>query len=166
MSPSTTHPAASIEEIVVDPDDVIEMMRRNDRDEHEQRTHSLRVSPPFEAIAEAKPHVSDDHARYPDEMDPTPIHLNARALLAGHAERQIPGPAQYPSRHDSRARFEEEADDDAEWEGWWGVEIDLWEEQVHDQLVDEVEFTSRAPEVESTTVSVRYAETTDEEGGR
>lgn len=170
------HPAADVETIVVDPDDIVEMMRRNDRDRNENRSHSLRITPPFEGELRATHHVSQQGEYYPPETDPKPIHLDEAEFLGGHSKDRggIPGECRFPSRNDSKARFRDEygykADDgayrelteeeQAEWDEWWAAELAVWEETVRDSLVEEVVLAELygIGDNRQTTVQIRYEE--------
>lgn len=172
------HPTADLETIVVEVDDVIETMRRNKRDEREQRSHVLRVSPSFEGERKATPHVSETHTYYPPEMDPKPIHLSPAALLLGHdAGAHHPDYRDewtYPDMTEERALFRNERDineDDRplsdeledEWDEWWTTVVEMWEDRVRHALkhTDELMLTSQHPEIGNTTVAVRVEESED-----
>jgi hypothetical protein len=170
------HPLDSVETIVVDPDDVVETMRRNERDETEQRDHVLRVSPPFEGVKKAKTHITEPHTFYPSEMDPKPVHFVSEVFLVGHgAGSRHPDWRNgwgHPNRHDERAQFRDEFDyrgehgenrpltdeEKQEWDEWWENVIEMWEDRVRHALknTDEITLTSQYPNVEDTTVAVEW----------
>jgi hypothetical protein len=175
------HPAADLETIVVGPDDIVEAMRRNKRDETEQRSHVLRVSPALEGEQRATLHVSEANTHYPPELDPKPIHIGPAAFLVGHDagsrhpdyrnEWSYPDHTAelglfrdefdtYDDHGDTRPLTEEEKD---EWNEWWSTAIEMWEDRVRHALkqTDELTLTSQHPDVEETTVAVRF-ETDDE----
>lgn len=183
MTPNTTtmteheqtHPAAHLETIVVDPDDVITMMERNERDKDQQRSHVLRVTPPLIGRREASLHVSDDHTFYPSDMDPKPLHLGATAFLAGHIHPQhpeFPDECRYPNRHDSRGRFYEYHDllnenggrpseltneQEELWEEWWDTELNHWEQAVRANLKETITLEQQTLDgTVRTTVDVQY----------
>lgn len=175
--PNDEHPAMGIETIGVDPDDIMEMMRRNERDRDEQRSHCLRINPPFEGAVEATLHVSQDHTFYPSDMDPKPIHLGEALFIGGHSmdRSRIPTSCRYPDRNDSMVRFREEFDvygengdtrpftddEEAEWDKWWNQELEFWEGEVRNELVDEATLTFNetvAYGTIKTTVNIRYDE--------
>ncbi|SEO72388.1 hypothetical protein SAMN05216388_1017111 [Halorientalis persicus] len=160
------HPAADLETIVVDPEAVVETMRRTKRDETEQRSHVLRVSPPFEGEQTATTHVSEDHAHYPPEMDPKPLHIGAVAFLVGHDEGsrhpKFRNEWSYPDISEVRSIYrddvpEDEQDDEA-WDEWWDTAVEMWEGRVRHALqkTDEITLTSQHPDIEATTVAVRF----------
>lgn len=160
---TTEHPAAGVETIVVNPDDVIETMRRNARDSEEQRTHSLRINPPFKGEVRATPHVTQDGNYYPPETSPKPIHLGSVAFLAGRNNQsrlsRISDEAFYPIRNDSRARFRDEYgaynehgepreltdEEESEWGEWRETELEVWESAVRRELCDEIVLEAMAP---------------------
>jgi hypothetical protein len=131
--------AEQIETIVVDADDIVETIRRNARDRDEQRKHVLRVSPPFEGRKRAKPHVSDDHAHYPSEMNPKPIHIWADAFHDtefGYPETwEVHEAAMEQDGVDNIADVSDETLEEC-----WDVHIEVWESEVRASLVDEVTF--------------------------
>jgi len=172
-----THDAESINTIVVDADDVLEAMRRNKRDENEQRNHVLRVSPPFDGTHTATLHVSETHSRYPSEMDPTPIHLSPEAFLTGSTEPQarieLSSIHEYPDYSEQFAEFKRQTVGLDEWERlsdderesyredfeneWLAVHLDEWEGHVRHALdtLDELTITNQHPDIDDTTVSVQ-----------
>lgn len=165
------HPASNLDTIVVDPDDIIEMMRRNRRDDDKRRSHSLRISPPFEGEIQAKPHVTEEGNYYPPEMDPTPIHLGDSTFLAGHSHPshpEFPDEARYPVMNESRSLFRSEFEIEGEfteaqeeqWEEWWSTELDFWEENVRENLHETTTLKQvRGDPSPSTTVNIRYENT-------
>jgi hypothetical protein len=146
--------------IIVDPDDILEAMRRNARDEFEQRSHAIRLHPPFGDRVRGSIHMSQDGNYYPPEMDPKPIHVSPNTFATGRADNPLPYEACFPIRNDSRARFREEfgadpEDEPDEWEEWWGAELEVWEGGVRRRLKDEIEVLV-GPESQGVAVSVEY----------
>ena len=177
MSPDQSdngHRAADLETIVVDPEDVIEMMRRNARDESRQCNHSLRITPPFDGEVRAKHHTSQQGNRYPPEISVKPIHLGASVFLAGHTNYHYPAfpeSCRYPNRQEERARFRDQfgyknddgsyrqltGDEEQEWEEWWSNVIEVWENSVRANLKEEVIFGDIVGgETVKTRVGIRY----------
>lgn len=172
----TEHPAADVETIVVDPEDIIEMMRRNARDRDEQRGHSLRISPPFDGELRATPHVTQKDKYYPVDLSQKPIHLGASVFLAGHSHFRhpdFPEVCRYPDRHTQRSRFRDELgytrddgsyreltdEEEAEWEEWWDTVLEVWREEVRANLKNEATLESRTVDgMLETTVEIRYEE--------
>lgn len=175
------HQASDLETIVVDADDVIEAMRRNWRDEDEQRSHVLRISTPLEGTKEASLHVDEAHTWYPPEMFETPIHIGPTAFVVGHDQgSRHPdwrNEWSFPSMAEERSLFRDEFDardengenrpltDDEqdEWDEWWDTVVEMWEDRVRHALdaVDEITLTDLAADGTRvrTTVDV---EITDE----
>jgi len=169
------HPAADVETIIVDPDDVVEAMRRNKRDRDEQRSHVLRVSSPFKGEKTATPHVSEAHTYYPPELSQKPLHIGPEAFIVGHtAGSRHPGwfdEWSHPSIHRERSLFRDEFnahdkcganraltdEEEDEWEEWWDTAVEMWEDRVRLQVknTEELTLTSQHPDTEDTTVSVR-----------
>lgn len=169
------HRATDLETIVVDPDDVIAAMRRNERDQNESRSHVLRVSPPFEGEQQATPHVDEDHTRYPSDIT-RPLHLSPGSLVVGHAagtrHPDWRNEWSYPNLHEERSLFRDEFDahgsdgdnraltddEQAEWDEWWETAVEMWEDSVRHALkqTDELTLTSQHPDVAAATVAVRF----------
>jgi hypothetical protein len=182
---SREHPADGIETILVDPNDVIEAMQRNNRDENEQQSHNLRVSPPFEGEKTAILHVSQEGNYYPPEMSYKPIHLPPAAVVVGHmhgsARPEWESHLNFPNRSEARSRFRDENDlyDDetgeqvpiaghdereAEWEEWWDVTVETWESHVRQalQTTDEIVLPAGHPDGSAITVDIRLEADDDE----
>ena len=173
---TTDHPAADLDTVVVNPDDVVEAMRRNKRDEDEQRSHDLRVTPPLEEEKKATPHVSEAHTYYPPELSQKPLHISPEAFIVGHwAGSHHPDFRNewcYPDYGTEQHRFRDEIDawdddgtvrpltDDEEddWDEWWNTVVEMWENRVRNALkkTEELTFTSQYPDVEGTIVAVRF----------
>lgn len=174
----SNHSAENIETIVVDPDDIVEMMCRNDRDRNKKRWHCMRITPPFEATMCATPHVDREGNYYKKEMDPKPIHLGAEVFVIGENDEQLPSKYQYPSESESKARFREEfgyydtdgsirdltASEFKKWGEWWLTVREVWEDRFRGDLVNEATITwpeysgSNRFEINAT---IEYEETND-----
>jgi hypothetical protein len=172
---NSDHPAADVETIVVDLDDVVEAMRRNKRDEGEQRSHDFRVSPPFEGEKKAKPNVSEAHTYYPPELSQKPLHIGPEAFIvgdgAGSRHPDFRNEFRYPDYGTEQHRFRDEIDawdddgtvrpltdeEEDDWDEWWATVVEMWEARVSLQVkkTEELTLTSQHPDVEGTTVSVR-----------
>lgn len=174
--PTDEHPAANIETLVADPDDIVEAMRRNNRDRDEQRTHVLRISPEFEGEKKATPHVSEAHTHYPPELSQKPLHIGPEAFIVGHgAGSRLPdwrNEWNHPDHIEERALFRDEFDaytedgdtrpltdeEEDEWDEWLETALEMWEDRVRHALknTEELTFTSQHPDVDDTTVGVRF----------
>ncbi|QCW05283.1 hypothetical protein [Natrinema pallidum] len=165
------HPAADLETIVVDPEDVLEMFRRNNRDATEQRSHVLRVTPPLKGEQKASLYVSDDHAYYPADVDPAPIHIGAATLFEGRPDNQLDPALAHPDYDVQRSQFrdefehwqnddsiEEGEDMEGEWDEWWNTAVEVWESNVRNAMQEprEIELGATFPESPTTTVTVRF----------
>jgi len=170
------HRAENIDTIVVDPDDVVKVMERNKRDETEQHTHVLRVTPPFAGEHSANPHVSQDGKFYPEDVDAKPIHFTPENFLVGHsAGKRHPDFRSewcHPDISEQRSLFRDEFDargdnaenrpltdeEETEWEEWWETSLEMWEGRVRRALknTNEITLISQNPEVGNTTVEVRF----------
>ena len=152
------HPAADLDTIVVDPEDVLEMQRRNHRDANENRSHVLRVTPPLKGERKASLHVSEDYTFYPPDMSVEPLHIGERTLFAGGPDRQMDPALKYPDVEVDRQEFESHAEDDVEWEEWREVSLDVWESNVRNAMEGsrEIELGAFVPEIEGTTITVCF----------
>lgn len=181
-----SHRLQAVEEIVVDPDEVIDAMRQNNRDQAEQRTHVFRITPPFNGDHRAEPYVSHDYRHYPPEMAVTPIHFMPAVFVIGHsAGSRHPEWESYlshPNENVSKSRFREHygfydghgepepieghADREGLWTEWWTNEEEMWESEVRHALkqTDEIVFEPTYPNFDAgpTTVDLRL-EATDED---
>ena len=134
--------------VIIDKEDAIEMMRRNARDEDEQQSHVLRITPPFEGEKKASLHVAEDGTRYPDEMNPTPIHLGAHDLFSGADLPSVTPARDYPTRGVEKTKccahygvdYPSELDDE-QWNEWWDAAIEEWERPYRKEMDDPVEIT-------------------------
>jgi len=170
---SHRNPAADLDTIVVDPDDVIEAMRRNDRDRDEQRSHVLRVTPPLEGEQTATPYVDEAHAHYP-QLSQKPLHLTPEAFIvgdgAGNRHPDWCNEWSYPHYGQEQHRFRDEIDawddgevrpltdeEEDEWEEWWGTVVEMWEDCIRHALKNtkELMLTGLHPDTDDTTVAVR-----------
>jgi hypothetical protein len=171
----SNHPAAGIETIVVNADDVVAAMKRNDRDSDQQRSHVLRLSPQFDGTVRAKPHVSEDGHYYPPEVDPTPIHLSPESMIIGHdagsRHPEFGDYLKYPSYRAERSNYRQEYDlydeagepeefseeDEDEWDEWWNTAVQVWEEEVRHklQVTESITLTHRDPNIDDATVELR-----------
>ncbi|AGB38668.1 hypothetical protein [Natronococcus occultus] len=140
--PSVDHPAAEIQVVVVDPDDVVEAFERNYAEENFRRTHVLRLVPPFEEEQRAEPYVEDGPKRYPPDRDPEPIHLDPATFVRNEAgvhpnETHLTVPTREQARsaaHDDHGEDASEALVDEYHE----EALEEWERRVRNSLVDAV----------------------------
>jgi len=167
------HPAADLETVVVNADDVVEAMRRAARDRDEQLSHVLRVSPPLQGEQTATPHVSEAHTYYPPELSQKPIHIGPATFLVGHSpgvrHPDYRAEWSYPDISEERALFRDEfdiAEEDRpisdeleeEWEEWWNTVVEIWEGRVRHALknTDEITLGDHLPDTDDTIVAVKF----------
>jgi hypothetical protein len=167
------HPLADVEAIRASPEDILETMRRNRRDELENRTHVLRITPPFNGTHEAKTFVSEDGNLYPPDMDPRPIHIMPRAFLTGDCEKPLPPEFRMPRVSEVRSMFKDDTDapydietwDEQthdEFEAYYDEHESIWEDHVRKSLQDSILFRMRVPDTSSElAASVYVSETVD-----
>jgi hypothetical protein len=181
---SDSHYAYDLGSIVVDPDDVIETMKRNYRDRDEQRTHVLRVSPPFAGQKRAHMHVSQAHTRYPAKVT-KPIHISAEAVVIGHSagSRHSDFERHYyhPDISEARSEFRDQhnlyddqsgeclpiaghSEREDDWEGWWELWVNTWESDVRHALktTREIVLANSSPRGANVTVPIIFEENSDE----
>lgn len=164
------HKAEELEAIIVNPDDVIEMMRRNKRDEDEQRSHVLRVTPPLKGERVASPYVHQEGNYYPPEMPVEPIHINATLLFEGRIDAQLDDMLRHPSWDEVRGLFRDEhgieygesidGEDEDEFDEWWDTAVEVWEDEVRAAMRDSatIQLGGYSAEEPETTVEVRFEE--------
>jgi len=135
------HPAADIDAVVVDPDDVIETFERDHEDESRLNTHVLRLVPPFDGEVRAEPYLEDGPKRYPPDRDPEPLHLPAGTFVEND-EGPHPGETHLtiPTTADAReaATAEHDDPDDGTVETYHKRLFEGWEANVRDALVDRI----------------------------
>jgi len=145
-----------IETVVVSADDIVAAIQRNARDRDEQRSHVLRISPPFGAEVSASIHVSEDYTYYPPEMDPTPIHLNPDQFHDaefGYPEQwEVHEAAKEVDGVDDIADVSDETLDEC-----WDVQCEVWESEVRHSLKDEIDLNEDR-HCSSHVVAVEYEE--------
>jgi hypothetical protein len=134
-------PADQIETLVVDPDDLVEVLRRNARDRDEWRTHELR-DPPFGERERATPYVSDDHAHYPPDAGTTPLHIHPDLLhdadLTFPESWEIHEAAKEVDGVDALEAVTDETLDET-----WETHIEVWEGEVRSSLRDRADLNAR-----------------------
>lgn len=146
MTQNTTNaPEAQIETIVVDPDDIVDALRFNDKSRGYtgRRRAVIRLHPPFEAEQQASIHYHQSGHYYPPEMHPKPIHLRPEVFLNDDA-RPLPdrGTVRADARDDleARGKLDDMTDDEIEAyrDEWVETAFDVWENDVRYDLVDEL----------------------------
>lgn len=147
-------PEKQIKTVVVSADDVVSAIQRNARDRDEQRSHVLRITPPFGTEVRAALHVTEDYTYYPPEMDPEPIHLNPDQFH----DAEFGYPEQWEV-HEA-AKEVDGVDDigevsDETLHECWEVQREVWESNLRATLKKEIDLNEYR-HGESHTVAVEY----------
>lgn len=136
------HPAAEIETVVVDPDAVVELMRRNYREDDPLTSHVFRLVPPFDEEVRAEPYAQDGPKRYPPDQDPEPLHLDPATFVRNDAgvhpnETHLTVPTMDEA---AAAAREDHGEDVAEStvEEYHETLLEEWEQDVRDALIPRV----------------------------
>jgi len=153
------HPAADIDSVVADPDDIVRTFERNAASESRLETHVLRLVPPFDGDVRAEPYVEDGPKRYPPDRTPEPIHLTPGTFVENE-DGPHPGKTHLtiPTPEDAR-RVAEERDgtvDDATVETHHERLLDEWSSEVRDSLTDRVRIVFDPPTGNEVWTDARY----------
>ena len=153
------HPAADIDSVVADPDDIVRTFERNADSESRLKTHVLRLVPPFDGDVRAEPYVEDGPKRYPPDRTPEPIHLTPGTFVENE-DGPHPGKTHLtiPTSEDAR-RVAEERDgtvDDATVETHHERLLDEWSSEVRDSLTDRVRIVFDPPTGNEVWTDARY----------
>lgn len=129
------HPAAGIETVVADPEDIIETFTRNAGEESRRNTHVLRIVPPFGDEVQAEPYLEEGPKRYPPDADPEPLHLSPGTFVENEegphpGETHLSVPTLAEARDAARAEHGGDVDESTA-------------EAVHQRLTDEWEAAVR-----------------------
>ena len=154
------HPAADIETVVVDPDDVVEAFVRNRDEESPLRTHVLRLTPPFEEEVRAEPYVQDGPKRYPPDRDPEPIHLEPGTFVRNEGgDHPNETHLSVPTATDARERAREDHGDDVDDDlvaAYLEDAREEWETRVRDSLVSPIRIHFEHQTGEEIWTDARY----------
>lgn len=148
-------PRNIIDTVVVDPDDIIEALRYNGRPGgyQNQRSAVLRITPPFEAEAEASIFYDERGNYYPPEMNTHPIHIDPQVFIGENTVNQ-------PLRYAEKERAEEELDDPTQEdiEEYIEFAFEVWEDDVRSSLLKETDINdSKRRQWEEHVVTVKYS---------
>lgn len=160
---ATDHPAADIETVVVDPEDVIEAFRRNHAEEGPLRTHVLRLTPPFEEAVRAETYVQEGPKRYPPDREPEPLHLDPATFVRNEAgdhpnETHITVPARTQAREAAREDHGDDVDETTVDE-YHGRALEEWERRVRDSFVPTIRIYFEPATGDEIWTSARYEAT-------
>lgn len=146
--------------LVVNPDDIVDAMKRNARDAETRRSHLLRFNRPLEGRVEASIHVHEEGNYWPNP-EKAPLTLAPEQFLAGDAADETAHPEQWEV-HEAAKEVDgvddlEDVSDEAIDE-CWDVHLEVWESAVRHHLKDEVDINEfeHGPNVESRVVAVEY----------
>ncbi len=150
------HPAANIETVVADPDDIVESFTRN-HEETGLRTHVLRLTPPFDGDVRAEPYVQEGPKRYPPDRDPEPLHLEPATFVRNDAGVH-PNETHLvvPTRDDVRETAQEEIDEDV-LEQRYAEALGEWESAVRDSLISRIRIYFDHRDADEIWTNARYA---------
>lgn len=152
------HPAADIDAVIVDPDDIIETFKRNHEEDSRLNTHVLRLVPPFDGEVRAEPYLEDGPKRYPPGRDPEPLHLPAGTFVEND-EGPHPGETHLtiPTDEDARQAAAAEHDDpDDAVETYRQQLLAAWEADVRDALIGRVRIYWDPPTGDEIWTDARY----------
>jgi hypothetical protein len=146
--------------LVVNPDDIIEAMKRNARDAETRRSHRLRVNRPLEGRVEASNHVQEQGNYWPNP-ETAPLTLQPEVFLPNPAPEETAHPEQweiYEAAMDVDDVDEIDDVSDEALEECWEVHLDFWESAIRHHLKDEVDLNeyNYGPNVDSHVVPVEY----------
>jgi len=174
--PWKCHPLASVDRIVVNRDDVIELMKREYHNPHNDRHHVFRLSPPFEGDMTAKKCVLEGYSHHPPDMDPKPVHIRPEAFIIGHMagfnHSGWRSELSYPDWDAQLRQFRREfgtydeyggqrpvrAGEEKLWSKWRVASFERWKRRVRSELEERrgLIFTSLRSDVERTFIPVRF----------
>jgi len=153
------HPAADIDVVVADPDDVVGAFERNAGEESRLNTHVLRLVPPFEGEVVAEPYLQEGPKRYPPDADPEPIHLPP-ATFVENDDGPHPGETHLtvPTLADARSAAREAGGDvdAATVESHHERLLAEWEADVRDSLLERIRIVFEPGNADEIWVDARY----------
>ena len=162
---AATHPAADIETVVVDPNDIVETFERNAEEENQLRTHVLRLTPPFDDEVRAEPYVQEGPKRYPPGGGPDPLHLEPATFVRNENgvhpnETHIAVPTRQRAREAAREDHGNDVDGETVEEYYESV-LDEWENRVRSSLIDTIRVYFDPETGDEIWTDVRYEATND-----
>lgn len=147
-------------EIVIDPDEIVHALR-NDGEYPARNGHEvITVRPPFDGERRAHHRFSETGTFWPPEMDPEPLDLNPDAFH--EAEWDYPERAEIDAAAKEMAGVEDIRDvPDEIRDETHAVHVEVWESEVRNSLVDEIDITGDYEQ--GVMVPVRFGESEDSE---
>ncbi|ELY53307.1 hypothetical protein C493_14793 [Natronolimnohabitans innermongolicus JCM 12255] len=154
------HPAAEIETVVVDPDDVVDALERTHESSTPLRTHVLRLVPPFEEEVRAEPHVQEGPRRNSPEREPEPIHLEPATFVRNETgvhpdETHL----RHPTREQARTVARDEHGDDVDHAvvtTYYEDACEEWERRVRESLLERVRIYFEHRDGDEIWTDIRY----------
>jgi len=147
-------PKNQIETIGISADATVSAIEWNARNRYEQRSHVLRVSPPFASRVQASIHILEDGTHYPPEMNPKPIHLDPDQFHDaefGYPEQwEVQEAAKEVDNVDDISEVSDETVEEC-----WEVHCEVWESEVRASLKDEIDLNEYG-HGDSHVVTVKY----------
>ncbi len=159
-SNTTTADSTDNVTLVVDPDDIINAMKRNARDVNTRRTHRLRFDRPLEGRVKSSIHVSEKGTYWPNP-ETAPLTLAPKQFIADDPAEETAHPERWEVHE---AAKEVDGVDDLEdvtdetLDECWEVHLEVWESAVRHNLKSEVDIHEyrHGPNVEPRVVNVEY----------
>jgi len=146
--------------LVVNPDDIINAMRRNARDANTRRTHKLRFNRPLEDRVTASTHVHQEGTDWPNP-ETAPLTLEPEQFIKDDAAEETAHPEQWQV-HEA-AKDADGVDDiedvsDETLDECRDVHLEYWESTVRHHLKTEIDINEHrhGPNVEPHIVTVEY----------
>ena len=148
--------------LVVDPDDIIDAMRRNARNANTTRSHRLRFNRPLEGRVTASIHVREKGTYWPNPKT-APLTLHPKQFINDDATDNTDHPEQWEiyeaakdvDNVDNLEDVSDEAIDEC-----WTVHLEHWEAAVRANLKSKVDIHEHkhGPNVEPRIVAVEYTD--------
>lgn len=143
--------------IKVNLNDVINTLRKNNQNEPRRGKHVLRVTPPYSDVNTAQTHFSERGRHYVGDA-PYPIHISPECFVTGdqegYASYKWKSQYNFPSEHESKSIYENEADDGVEWEDWWQESIEMWEREIRHAIGNTDTISFRPDEVNDDAINI------------
>ena len=153
------HPAAGIDAVVVDPDDIVETFMRNHEEDSRLKTHVLRLMPPFDDEVRAEPYLEDGPKRYPPDQDPEPLHLSPGTFVANDGPHPGETHLTIPTEADARRVAEqnhEEPIDDGTIASTREQLLEEWDAAIRDSLINRIRIHIDPANANEIWTNARY----------
>lgn len=150
------HPAASIDAVVADPDDIVETFLADHREGHPLREHVLRLTPPYEDTeVRAQPYVKEGPERHHGD-DPEPINLPP-ATFVENADGVHPEETHLtvPTREEVREQLGEDVDDEGLEEAYEAA-LEEWEQDIRNSFITTIRVVFEPINGDEVWADARY----------